>query len=111
MASGDKLHANLPYRPLGVVKKILDTMGIEISYAYEDLVFITHNHFLLQFGEVGADMSFYRNVEITSAEGSFQHGVLAKSFAEEGISLRDNGSYTMTAQDDDTVSVSFSPAE
>lgn len=41
----------LPYRPLGMVKAMLETIGIEITYSYEDLIFIQHNHFLLQFGK------------------------------------------------------------
>lgn len=41
----------VPYRPLGLVKEALEQIGIEVSYAYEDLVFIQHNHFLLQFGK------------------------------------------------------------
>lgn len=37
--------------------------------------------------------------------------ILATSFAEEGIELCDNGSYSMTTQDDGTISLSFSVYE
>ena len=43
----------LPYRPLGVVKQLLEEIGMEITYAYDDLIFIQHNPVLLQFGKVG----------------------------------------------------------
>ena len=43
----------LPYRPLGLVKQLLEEIGIEVTYAYEDLVFVQHNPILLQFGKVG----------------------------------------------------------
>ncbi|MDJ0623748.1 MAG: hypothetical protein QNJ17_12340 [Desulfocapsaceae bacterium] len=111
MATGEQLKPDLPFRPLGVVKKTLDSLGVEVSYVYEDLVFITHNHFLLQFGEVGTEIFFYHNVEIKPEEASLQHGILATSFAKEGIALHNNGSYSMIAQDDGTISLSFSARE
>lgn len=111
MVTGNQQKPDLPYRPLGVVKKTLDSIGVEVSYVYEDLVFITHNHFLLQFGEVGEEIFFYRNVEIKPEDAKVQHDILATSFAEEGIELCDNGSYSMTARDDGTISLSFSANE
>lgn len=38
-------------KPLGRVKDIVEAAGMTISYVYEDLVFIDHNAFLLQFTE------------------------------------------------------------
>ena len=36
-------------KPLGIVKEAVESAGMAISYAYDDLVFIDHNAFLLQF--------------------------------------------------------------
>ncbi len=36
-------------RELGLVREALTAAGMDISYAYEDLVFLEHNGFLLQF--------------------------------------------------------------
>jgi DNA-binding IclR family transcriptional regulator len=38
-------------KPLGQVKELVESLGMEISYAYEDLVFLQHNGFLLQFDD------------------------------------------------------------
>jgi len=36
-------------RELGLVREALTAAGMDISYAYDDLVFLEHNGFLLQF--------------------------------------------------------------
>lgn len=108
MEMDDQLSHDIPYRPLGLVKKVMESIGAEVSYAFEDLVFITHNHFLLQFGKVGAELFFYRNDEISSDESRVQYTLLTESFEKEGIILHDNGSYTMTPKDDGTISLAFS---
>ncbi len=38
-------------RELGLVREVLTAAGMDISYAYEDLIFLEHNGFLLQFTE------------------------------------------------------------
>jgi hypothetical protein len=38
-------------KPLGQVKELVESLGMEVSYAYEDLVFLQHNSFLLQFDD------------------------------------------------------------
>ena len=32
-------------RPLGTVMQLLEELGHEVSYAYDDLVFVNHNGF------------------------------------------------------------------
>jgi hypothetical protein len=38
---------------------MLDGIGFEITYAYDDLIFIEHNAFLLQMGRSGEDVRLY----------------------------------------------------
>ena len=98
----------LPYRPLGIVKGRLEPLGVEITYVYEDLIFIKHNHFLLQFGEVGEKMFFYRNSEITIDEAMRQYEILSTSLANDGLELTYQGSYTLEEKADGTMSLEFS---
>jgi hypothetical protein len=53
----------VPYRPLGLIKEMIDTIGLEVTYVYEDLVFIQHNAFLVQMGEKGEDIGVRFNTE------------------------------------------------
>ncbi len=36
-------------RPLGIVKEALDAAGLEITYAYDDIVFVDHSLMIISF--------------------------------------------------------------
>ena len=52
---------SVPYRPLGLIKNLVESMGLTITHSYEDLVFIEHNAFLLQMGQQGEDVLLHFN--------------------------------------------------
>lgn len=107
MCSEENQVNNIPYRPLGLVKGTLESHGVEITYVYEDLVFIKHNHFLLQFGEVGEKVFFYRNNKIESEEAARQYEILSTSLAVLGLELTYQGSYLLEENEDGTMSLEF----
>lgn len=97
----------LPYRPLGLVKEMLETIGMEITYSYEDLVFIQHNHFLLQFGKSGELLLFYTNIE-TGAEVAAEFFKAVQAVAvTAGFTLLHCGRYRLTPADGENLSLEF----
>ena len=97
----------IQFRPLGIVKEVLDKMNIQISYAYDDLVFVEHNHYLLQFGEVGEELFFYRNTEAGTSEVEKEFQILVGELHGCGITLQSRGEYELKENDDDTISIEF----
>lgn len=95
------------YRPLGMVKEALEQIGIEVTYAYEDLVFIQHNHFLLQFGKTGDMLFFYANVETTENEAHQLYTDVRTVTSGKGITLLRRGRYQLTADADEHLSLRF----
>ncbi|MBK8806767.1 MAG: hypothetical protein IPO21_09025 [Bacteroidales bacterium] len=58
------------FRALGPVQEALSSLGIEVSYAYDDLVFIEHNTFILRFDDTKDNHLFLHfNVECTEKLG------------------------------------------
>jgi hypothetical protein len=43
--------AEMLYRPLWMVEKLVGLLNMEITYAYDDLVFVEHSNILFQFDE------------------------------------------------------------
>jgi hypothetical protein len=97
----------LQYRPLGVVKEMLERIGLEVTYAYEDLVFLKDNSFLLQFGKVGELLFFYANVETTEAEAQRLFTTIQSVANAEDITLISRGRYRLSAGADETLSLQF----
>ena len=54
-------------KPLGMVKTIVEAAGMGISYAYDDLVFLEHNSFLLQFTGNDHEITVHVNSEADEA--------------------------------------------
>ena len=100
-------------RPLGLVREVVENIGLQVSYAYEDLVFVDHNDFLLQFGATETEVLFYRNRETVSEEGETVFQRLDRAAGSCGLSLRYSGSYSLRENDDDTIRLEFfqSPSE
>ena len=99
----------VPSRPLGLVKEILQEYGMEISYAYDDLVFVEHNHFLLQFGASGEHVLFFANEETDAAEAKQIVMALQQSAEKQGIRIEPSGCYRMQAAENNLLSLEFMP--
>ena len=97
----------LQYRPLGAVKAMLEQIGIEITYAYEDPVFVEGNHFLLQFGQVGEVLFFYANVEAVAADVPPLFAAIQAGASGQGITLIRRGRYQLTAGEGENLSLQF----
>ncbi|MFV0439130.1 MAG: hypothetical protein ACK5PS_17250 [Desulfopila sp.] len=103
--------ASIPLRPLGLVKNIVDQNGLDVTYVYEDLVFIEHNAFLLQMGaESGADLLVWFNTDSDpeAREEIFQG--LAMAAQNNGMRARSGGTYTMASEEEsDAFQLHFTP--
>ena len=42
---------SINYRPLGYVMEILESVGLPVSYSYDDLVFVENNSLLIKFND------------------------------------------------------------
>lgn len=56
------------FRALTPVKEFIEEMGFAISYAYEDLVFIDNNAFMVRFNDLKASSLFIHFCNDYSAE-------------------------------------------
>ena len=95
-------------KPLGKLKELVEAAGMGVSYAYEDLVFLDHNAFLLQFGDDGRTVFIHTNSEADTGETA--EGVThLKNAASEvtDIAFVDGGLYTLTQDEDDSISIKF----
>lgn len=95
-------------RPLGLVKELVESMHLEITYAYDDLVFVEHNAFLLRFtGEAGnVDLLF--NKECPQEEAEKLAPEIINRGMVLGLRLAQAGWYSLTQnEEDETMSLVF----
>ena len=94
--------------PLGVVKEIVESVGMEISYAYDDLVFMSHNAFLFQFTENVGELLIHINAEAQEEELQADITRLKKVATSHSMVVRDGTTYTVSQVDDENIRIEFS---
>ena len=97
-------------KKLGVVKDIVDSIGMGISYAYEDLVFLQHNALLLQFAKDDNTVIVHRNREAEEPAVSEAVEELKRAATAHEMTFVDGSLYELTQADDENLRIEFLPA-
>jgi hypothetical protein len=96
-----------PLRPLGTVMELIEKLGHEVTYAYEDLVFIDHNEFLLQFSPEPHALDLFFNTECADEEADATADKIIPEGSNMGLTIRRKGSYTMSEAPDNSLQIQF----
>ncbi len=96
-----------PLRPLGIVMEIIKELGHEITYAYDDLVFIDHNDFLLQFTAESGSLDLFFNTECPADEADAIAGNIVPEAAKKGLNVNRKGTYSMSEAPDESLEIAF----
>lgn len=96
-------------RSLGEVIDIVKEMELEVTHAYEDLAFISHNSFLVQIPEVGGEklfkLFFNKDCEENAIGGIVgQFAALAK---KRGFKTENSGRFEMKQKEDAQLELRF----
>lgn len=94
-------------KPLGKVKELVESVGMGISHAYDDLVFLDHNAFLLQFGADSRAVIVHTNSEADEKEAGEGISRLKKGGSVTDLDIVVGGLYTMSQSEDETISIEF----
>jgi len=87
-------------RELGLVREALSAAGMDMTYAYEDLVFLEHTGFLLQFTEKERELLIHRNHEAVEDELAGAITLLQHKAKEVGLILNQGRCYRLTQEKD-----------
>ncbi len=98
---------NIPHRALGIVREIVTDLGHDLTYAYEDLIFIDHNAYLLQFTDSPATLNLYFNIELSEDDATEIEQNITDSAAKRSIGIDRKGHYELAQKSDDNIEVKF----
>ncbi len=94
-------------KELGKITAILADLGLEVTYAYDDLVFVQHSAFLLQFTDQPNMLKLFTNTECEPKEANDVACNMVFAFHEKGFIADPSGYFTLTQNDDETLSLAF----
>ncbi|MCW5200728.1 hypothetical protein VU07_02795 [Desulfobulbus sp. F4] len=99
----------MPERKLGVVKDIVEAAGMGIAHVYEDLVFLNHNAFLMQFTKDSGCLLLHLNRDADEEQAQGQIGLLKQAAQEREMRLDDGSRYALAQDGEDSVRIEFFP--
>ncbi|ACF13287.1 conserved hypothetical protein [Chloroherpeton thalassium ATCC 35110] len=94
-------------RPLGLVMQMVEEMGSEVTYAYDDLVFINHNAFIIQFTETPILLKVYFNKDYQEAQVALLTKGLIEQAGKNGLEVQVKGTYELEQKEDENIEIKF----
>jgi len=94
-------------RPLGSVMQLLEQLGHKVSYAYDDLVFVNDNDFLLQFSNTPAALSLFFNKSCSKKSSEQVEQSIIPAADKMGLSIVTKGTYSMRGLDNENLRIEF----
>lgn len=95
-------------RPLGKITARLADMGLEVTYAYDDLVFVQHSAFMIQFTDDSTKLKLFINTECDPAVANDVAANIVLAFDKDGIDVTPAGRYFITPNEDETLNIEYS---
>ena len=99
----------IPLRPLTRVERVIKAIGLEITYAYDDLVFAEHNAFVLQFGNSGKKISLYFNEDLEKEKQPEIERMLIEAGKNEELEVSFKGTYSLEQVEEEKIKLVFNP--
>lgn len=102
----------MKFRPLGIAKEIVEDTGLEVTYTYDDLMFIQHNAFLIQFDDEDEKrLKLFFNVNCEANAAREVEDRLISSAKQRKFIVQNTGNYEMVEQEgSEELQIKFIPA-
>lgn len=93
--------------PLGLARQAVEEASMEISHVWEDLLFLSHNAFLLQFSDQQNHLVLHTNNEANEEELQPAINLLVEKFRNNGLRVSSGGKYQMRQVDGENLELEF----
>ncbi|WP_159519351.1 hypothetical protein [Sunxiuqinia indica] len=91
----------IAFRPLAEVKMMLEEIGNDVSYAYDDLVFVEHTAFMFQFDDENPEnLKLYLNTEVDQKESDDIKKNLVGAAQKRKLKIVDSGYFKLKEKED-----------
>jgi hypothetical protein len=98
-------------RPLSEVKMMLEDAGTDVSYAYEDLVFVEHTAYLIQFDDENpSNLKLFFNADSSETDIAAEKRKLMPHAQKRKFTLMPSGKFKLKQKEDsEEIDILFFP--
>lgn len=83
-------------RPLGIATQIIQETELNVTYNYDDLVFIEHNPFIIQFDDENPEnLNLFFNVDCEHDAAGKLEAQLKNAASRKGFTITTSGKFEM----------------
>ena len=87
-------------RPLGIATEIIEETGLNVTYNYDDLVFVEHNPFLIQFDDGNLkNLNLFFNIDCEEQAAQQLASQLKKAASQREFTITPSGKFEMTQKE------------
>ena len=87
-------------RPLGIAEEIVQATGLNITYTYDDLIFVEHNVFIIQFDDANPkNLKLFFNVDCQAGTAGKLTDQLASSAKDKQFTMTPSGKFEMSQKE------------
>lgn len=97
----------VPYRPITRIELVVKAVGLEISYAYDDLVFVDHSAFLLRMGAEGKDVIIHFNEESLPEERPAMAHKIIEAGKNQELSISVGSLFSLKQKEGEELELTF----
>ncbi len=94
-------------RKLGVVKTIVEAVGMDVGHVWDDLVFLNHTGLILQFTDREDTMRIHRNHEGEQSVLERAINLLKETARLYAMTFADGEDFLLSQADDETLHLEF----
>ena len=95
-------------KPLGDIIEIVEKLNSEITYVYDDLIFVDHSDYLLKFGENNDEIEVFFNVECLQNDIERLKAKLESAFTKRKFKLFPKGKFSLAQKENEELEIKFS---
>lgn len=90
----------VPFMPLGKVLNVIQPTSLEVTYNYDDLVFVEHNPFIIRFDLEDTNLiHLHFNEDCNPQDAGKLAGIMQKAASLEGLKLHVDKQFSISANE------------
>ncbi len=97
----------VPLRPLGLVLTLVEELGFEITYEYDDLVFVSHNAFIFRFTDRGHELELWFNRDCEAKEADKLTKKIIQAGGRRQLEITRKGLYSLEQTEGENLKLEF----
>ncbi len=97
----------ISHRPLGLLIRVVQQIGLDVTYEHDDLVFVSHNLFILKFTDTANCIDLYFNEDIEQAKAETLLALIDAAAEAEDLQIAYKGAFCLTPKEDESIELEF----